>query len=171
MALIHDRDAKGDPGVVFTFPERDKDTGKDVKFRVRRIPAAVERDIERRCNTRIQEYRLARGGAVASVDSDDAEAVVCEKAIYALMDSEGFKGLAEDASRAGVYSTLLNTHVEPGVEFSFDGKLSDPVKRHLFEEFPPLATWVVNRAGSLGLTIDERETKLGKTSASGSPAA
>ena len=161
MPLLKLRDAETDPGVPFVYPE--KDGGKVVRFRIRRIPRAIEIEIEARHDARIQSYHFDKGGGGRlKIDYDKQEAMAIDRAAYALIDSEGFEGQADDDPSAARYGMLLGNGVVVGKPFTFDGHLNDQTKRHLFSEFPALREWIIQCADSLSLKVRETEQALAK---------
>ncbi len=148
-----------DMGEWFEFGP-DPDSGRIVRFRVRRIPASVERAIRGRQNMQV---RSVKGGQEVTVDLDRERSISLRRAVYALVDSENFDGQAEDSAAVALYSKLLEVgDLEVGKPFTFDKRWAEGVREHVLGEFPALAAWIIERAERLQLKASgDEETAEG----------
>jgi hypothetical protein len=129
---------------------KDEKTGERMEYQIRRIPAGKAKEIEIRHLGKKRHSTWKKGVRVIEHDVDQGEAVVKEKAAYALIDSKGCELPAEDVpSLSGV--TPKDGYV------TLDGHWSDAVKAEVFEAVPALALWIVEQSGKLETSALEDE--------------
>jgi hypothetical protein len=142
----------------------DPENKKPVRFRIRSLPEAKEREIGRKHLGRKFEMFLRRRKASVEHDLEKLDAANAEAAEWCWLDSENFLGVAEDSEGAEEYGKLLGITIGVGEQFTFDGRLTVAVKRHLLGLHHHLAAWIVERAKDAQLRSDEEraEEETGK---------
>jgi hypothetical protein len=131
--------AENDDGDWMDYQE-DKDLGKMVRLRVRRIPASVERQFR----VKHDQTKVKMRDGVIVVDTEKTKAYARARAAYALTDSENFEHLVGDAEAAEVYSKLLGRVVTAGQAVSLDKQWkNDALKEHYLEEHPYVGSSVL----------------------------
>jgi hypothetical protein len=149
--------APADRGVWFTFTE-DRNTGEKVEFEVRRIPAAVAKEIENDVLGWKRQTKVKKGVQLIDYTVEESEEMTYRKAVYALRNSRG------GAELPAVDVPALAA-IDGASEFvTLDGRLTDEVKRQVFEAFPNIALWVVEKANTLDAQAQEEEEGKGKAS-------
>ena len=144
-----------DPG-EWVFWRNDDDTKAPIRFRVRRVPAAVDRRL------RVEHTRGVRaekaGKRALSAVVEQVQEQIRDRAMYALMDSAGFAIIIGGPTAAEVYSSILGSPVTPQQEVSLDGRWTDDVRKHVLASMPALAEWLSRQANRLsGAEADEEE--------------
>jgi hypothetical protein len=173
-------DPESDPGEWFTYG-RDRETGKEVRFRVRRLLPKVAAEIEQRHGVVgrnvivVGSQRPAAGGgarkgdAIVPPGNNDAEIkVLVEKAVLCLADSENCIVTPVGPKDASAYTDALAEPVSPGQDLVLDGRLG---RRELRERFLTdelvVARWVATKASRMGVDAAqvEAEEEAGKDDA------
>lgn len=122
------------------------------KFLIRPIPNTKTREIKARHIGKKRTVEWVRGVQRASFDEDAVDAIVREKACFALLDTQG-----------------ADIDVPEGTEEAFKAKVGDVVvldknwtpeiKAAVFGELPTLAEWIVGKADSFRADAKEEEGK------------
>lgn len=128
----------------------DEKTKERMEYQIRRIPAGKAKEIEIRLLGHKRESTWRQGARVVVHDVVKSEAVIVEKAAYALLDSKGCELPAE------CVPSLTDVTPKDGYVL-LDGHWSDAVKAEAFAAVPELALWVVEQAGKLQAQAQEDE--------------
>lgn len=154
---------ENDPGSWFTFGH-DPESGKDVRFRVRRVPADLERQIVRQHLGTKKEVRFSGGQTIVKTDAEATFAARVARAVYALVESEGCGFVAGDADAAALYAGKADgLEIQAGQPVLLDGHWTEALKLQLFEDEPHLVDWIEERSNSLRIQAAEEAVELGKT--------
>lgn len=151
-----------DQGEWFPFTE-DKKTGEKVEFEVRRIPAAVAKQIENEILGHKRQSKWKKGVQLVDYEVERSEEITLRKAMYALRNSRGGAELP-----ASDVPALPAPGDDPSAFVKLDGRWSDEVKRQVFEAFPHIPLFVVEKAEGLDAKAKEEEEGKGWTSSRGS---
>lgn len=152
--------APADRGEWFTFTTDDH--GERAEFQIRRIPASVDRRIEADVLGIKRQVKFKRGAQILDYEVDRSQEITFRKAVYALVESRGAELPVADVpllAHAGE-----GTITGAGAFATLDGHWTDEVKRQVFDAFPPIALWVVEKAQSLDARAREDEEGKGGTS-------
>lgn len=150
-------DAQGGQPV---FWRRDPDTKAPVRFRLRSVPAAFDKQLRAEFNRGVKADRIGKRSAVELTEKTiDATR---RRAAYALVDSEGFVIRIGDAAAAAAYSEVLGEQLKPEQDVKLDGRWTDAVKELVLTYMPRLAAWLSDKADELLAQEAEEEEDLGK---------
>lgn len=147
-----------DKGEWFVFTEDERSREK-AEFEIRRVPAAVEREIEVEVLGRKRQAKFKKGVQLVDYDLDQSEEITYRKAAYALVGSRG-----ADLPWADIPALLPGPEDDPQGFVRLDGRWTADVKRQVFEAFPAIAVWIVKKANGLDAQAREDEEGKGATS-------
>jgi hypothetical protein len=158
VALLKEReDSAGDPGEWSEYG-LDPDNGRPIRFRIRLMPEAIERRIMARHPKAALKWEQKKGRQY--MNPGDSEAQIranAEGAEWALAETENFLAMVEDSGAAERYAALLDKPLKVGDVVSLDEHLTPAVKRHVFEQYPSLALWVLGESKARRVKAAEDE--------------
>jgi hypothetical protein len=131
----------------------DPENKKEVAFCLRRIPAALEREIEIR---HLGRKRQMKGGAI-TFDVVASQKSAVDKAMFILMDSRNCRIEIPDEGEPSAYTQLLGPEAAPGSTVCLDGKWTDDLKRQFLDDEPEVANWAISESAKDTVKADEDE--------------
>lgn len=150
MALFSKKAAGDHPGDWFTYAT-DPDTGKPVKFRVRRLPA------ERLRKLRAQKVKIESGG-VTVIDMAAEEIRQRAEALECWTEAQNLELLPETHEEAAAFEKMA-----PGLTFgagkatTIDDGLSEDIKTHILTKFPEVVGFIREKARALQTDVEKEE--------------
>jgi hypothetical protein len=133
-------------GADDTDPGEWREWRPGINVKVRRITPAKERSIENRYLGTKRRVRFRQGVPEQDLDVRKSEEVSREKAIYCMVETEGFELDFGGPQGAESLSKLLNEKYQEGQVVSLDGRWTDVLKGAIFDGLPDLMNWVVEQA-------------------------
>jgi hypothetical protein len=132
--------------------------GEKLEGRVRRVPALKAKEIENRHLGRKRTRTIRKGATVIEHDVEKSEAVIVEKADFALVELRGGWELpAEDVP------AIPAAEAKDGF-VRLDPHWSNPeVRAQAFAAFPALALWALEQAGEQEVSAQEDEEGKGRS--------
>lgn len=124
-----------------------KDHGKPVRYRVRPIPVAVDRQLHREVYGNAKARQLGRQSATTAIERMQDYTIL--RAGYALVDTENFSIEIGDPAAAELYSKLLGEVVLPSTEVFLDGKWTDALRKDVLAVARRRAAWISDKADRL----------------------
>lgn len=147
------------------FLQKDKDTGKPVRVRVRPVDPDLDKRIKREIRrlTKGRAYKDLKGNERLEIQ-ERVDALEVERGCNALIgDSENFDYAPAGKKTAEDLSAALSREVTPEVVVNLDEvgiTWPEKLKEHLFEAIPGFLDWVQEKAAKLSNfdADDEEET-------------
>jgi hypothetical protein len=126
-----------------------------IEAKLRPILPTKQKEIERRhSGSKLQlEANPETGFRKVEFDVDETDAIVLEKACFALVDTRGAEVTAEDDAEKAFFGKILGKAIEVGDTISLDGMWKEEVKRHVLAQAPNSATKA--QEGEASLTFVE----------------
>lgn len=152
--------AENAEGGQLVFWRRDPDTQKPVRFRIRSVPAAFDKQLRAEFNRGVKVDRMAKRSAVELTEKT-IEATR-RRAGYALLDSDSFVIRIGDAAAAAAYGEVLGEQLQPGQDVKLDGRWSPALQELVLTYMPKLSAWLSDKADELLAQEAEEEEDLGK---------
>ncbi len=136
----------------------DTQTGKPIRFRIRRIPPEVDRQILAKHGARKKVRQV--GQEKLSAFGLRQEAIIRDRAAFAALEPEGFEIIPGDPAAAA----LLGEDAKVGEVFTVDGRWSDAaLKQRLLVRMPRLAGWIAEKADEMAGQDAEEESEAEPT--------
>ncbi len=154
-------------GEWFAFTPDPEDESTTVKLRIKAVPPHKVKAIADTYNVRSDSPPLIVAKSLV------------DQAAYAWVDAQDFVVIPEGEEEAKAMGRAFPTPVAVDEEVKLDGKLTDHMKRVVFDHFPimiaipdpddktktihvSLPVWIVNKAAEAGQIQAAREESLGK---------
>lgn len=142
-------------GRFFTYCD-DPDTRKPVRFKVRAVSEAEEREILRR--HKLMTLKIV--GNRHDVDLGKTLAARLDYAMAAWVDTEGFSVRAASVEAAAQYGDAIGQAVTPGEVMVWDGRWTPEAKRLVLAADTRLAAWLERKARAIFGEVVEEEAAL-----------
>lgn len=163
MALLEDfgNAEDNDLGVWVEFA-KDKDTGDEVKLRIRAMSDDIERKIRSSHSKGGRDLVMNVDKREMKLDLERSRKISRDKANWCWLDAENFSVLPKDKEAVTTWSSLLggDVVVDTNVPLKLDGKLSKNVKAHILDKFTAIADFIVKEADKLKGEISEEDKDL-----------